>query len=132
MQLNILKTKIVISIFMICFFLGCNKKSDLENQITIKITAVDNKTKLPRTKKFDTIEIREEGVKYLTKTFDKVEECVTDSTGSVKIKINRTKGYKFLVKKRGFYGSESFGEPFTKEKLKNNQEVNIEVMSLEN
>ncbi|WP_284460119.1 hypothetical protein [Chryseobacterium sp.] len=132
MRLNILKTKIAVGISIICFFSGCKKKSDLENQIIIKINAIDNKTKQPRANTFDTIEIKRESAGYLTKTFDKIEERVTDSSGSIKIKIDCTKGYKFLLRKKKFYGSESFGEPFNREKLKDGQEVNIEVMSLEN
>lgn len=132
MQLNTLKTKFAVSIFVICILTSCNKKSNLDNQITIKVTSTDNKTKQPRINAYDTIDVRIEENGYLTKSYKKVGEYVTDSTGSVTIKIDHTKGYKFLLRKKGFYGSESFGKPFSKEKLKDGQEVNIEAISLEN
>lgn len=132
MQLNILKTKFVVSIFVICVLSSCDNKSNLDTQITIKITSVNNKTKQPRINTYDTIVVRKEENGYLTKSYKKIGEYVTDSTGSVTIKIDCTKGYKFLLNKKGFYGSENFSKPFTKEKLKNNQEVNIEVIPLEN
>lgn len=132
MQLNTLKKKLVVNVFIICIFSSCTQKSDLENQITIKITSIDSKDKQPRINMFDTIVVRKEGVGYLTKTYTKVGEYVTDSTGSIIIKINRNEGYMFLLSRMGFYGSESFAEPFTKEKLRDGQKVNIEVMHLEN
>lgn len=132
MRLNILKTGIIVGVFVICLFLGCKKESDLNKQITIKITTINNKTKQRRANMFDTIEIRKEEIGYLMKTFNQAGEYVTDSTGSVKIKIDPTKGYKFILRKKGFYGSESFGGSFNKEKLKDGQEVNVEVVSIEN
>jgi len=133
MQSSIPKTKIILRIFIMFFLISsCTHKSDLENQITIKITSIDSKTKQPRINMFDTIVVRKEENGYLTKIYSKVGEYITDSTGSVKIEIDQNEGYKFILRHRGFYGSESFGEPFTKEKLKDDQEVNIEVISLEN
>jgi hypothetical protein len=133
MQSSILKAKIAIYISIMFFFVSsCTKKTDLENQITIKINSIDNETKQPRINVFDTIEVRKEGAGYLMKTYTKVGEYITDSTGSVKIKIDRNEGYRFMLSRKGFYGSESFAEPFTKEKLKDDQEINIEAISLEN
>ncbi|WP_147298249.1 hypothetical protein [Flavobacterium aquicola] len=124
--------KIVISISIIALLISnCGRKTDLENQITITITSVDSKTKQRRINTFDTIEVRKEGMGYLMRTYPKVGEYITDSMGSVKIKIDSTDGYRFMLNKKGFYGSESFAEPFTKEKLKDGQEINIEAISLE-
>ncbi|MBK0370178.1 hypothetical protein [Flavobacterium agrisoli] len=111
---------------------NCSRKTDLENQITITINSVDSETKQRRINTFDTIEVRKEvGIGFFTRRIPKVAEYVTDSMGSVKIKIDSACGYRFMLNKRGFYGSESFAEPFTKEKLKDDQEINIEAISLE-
>ncbi len=80
---------------------------------------------------FDTIVIRKEGIGYLTKTYTKVGEYITDSTGSVKIKVNRNEGYMFLLSRMGVYGSENFAGAFTKEKLKDGQVVNIEAIPID-
>lgn len=61
-----------------------------------------------------------------------VGEYVTDSTGSVTIKIDRDEGYLFFLRRIGFYGEECFAEPYTKEKLKDGQDVNIKVRSYKN
>lgn len=130
MQSNILKTKIVVCISIMFFLISsCNKKNDLENQITIKINSIDSKTKKPRVNAFDTIEVRMRCVGYLMKTFKKVGEYTTDSTGSVKIKLDSTEQYIFLLRGPNIYGSAEFTEAFTKERLKDGQEVNIEVIS---
>ncbi|MDR7209619.1 hypothetical protein [Flavobacterium piscis] len=129
MQLNILKEKIVICIsIMFLLILSCNKKNDLENQITIKINSIDSKTKQPRINMFDHVVVRKEGIGYLMKTFDKVGEYITDSTGSVKIKIDSTKIYDISVTGLNVLG----GDMYYPGHLKDGQEVNIEVVSLEN
>lgn len=132
MRLNILKIRIIINVLIVYTFFSCKEKNDLESQITIKMTTIDYKTKQPRTGTFDTVEIMKEKARYLMKNFTKIEECVTDSTGSFKVKINPDTGYKFILRKKGFYGSESFGRSFSKEQLKDGQEINIQVMHLEN
>ncbi len=109
-------------------FFNCNKKSD---SITITIHSIDSKTKLPRLKTFDTIEVRKEGFGFIKKTFKKVAEYTTDSTGSVKIMLDGTEGYNFMLRGPNIYGSAKFSEAFTKEKLKDGQEVSIEVISLD-
>ncbi|WDF65353.1 hypothetical protein [Flavobacterium sp. KACC 22763] len=119
---------ICVFIFILLFF-NCNKKSD---SITITVHSIDSKTKLPRLKTFDTIEVRTEGFGFIKKTFKKVAEYTTDSTGSVKIMLDGTEGYNFLLRGPNIYGSAEFSEAFTKEKLKDGQEVNIEVISLDN
>ena len=124
--------KILACVFMLALSISnCTKKTDLENQINVKINSIDGETKKRRVGAFDTVEVRMEGIGYLMKTFSKVGEYVTDSTGSVKIKVDCTKGYRFMVSGSNVYGSESFAKAFTNEKLKDCQELNIEVISLE-
>lgn len=129
MQSNTLKIKKAIFIFLIIIFISnCKGKDDLEGQITIKINSIDRATKQHRIDTFDTIEVRKEGMGYLMKTFDKIGEYVTDSTGSLKIKIDKTEKYMFLLSRRNYFGSETFEG----ELLKDGQEVNIEVFPIEN
>jgi hypothetical protein len=108
--------------------LNCKGKSDLENQITITINSIDKETKQRRINKFDTVVVRKEGIGYLTKTFDKVGEYVTDSTGSVKIKIDSSKICDISVSGLNVLGGDMYYPGY----LKDGQEVNIEVASLEN
>lgn len=127
MQSKIHRIKSALFIFLILSLTSnCKGKSELENQITVKINSIDRKTKENRINVFDTIEIRKEGVGYLMKTFDKVGEFVTDSSGSFKIKIDKTNNYLFLLKRRNYFGSETV----IGESLKNNQEVSIEVFPI--
>ena len=129
---NILKIKNEIFVFLILtLIINCKGRNDLENQIAIKITLINRDTKQPRINSFDTIEVTKEGIGLLTKSFDKVAEYITDSTGSIKIKINSNEGYKFSISRKGFYGSENFSDAFTKEKLKDGQEINIEVFPIQ-
>lgn len=133
MQSKNLKKKIVLYISIVFFLiLSCKKKNSLENQITIKINSIDRETRKVRVNIFDTIEVSVQENGYLMKSFNKVGEYVTDSSGSIKIKIDSTKGYKFMLHGPNVYGSANFSEAFTKETLKNGQEVNIEVISFEN
>ena len=92
------------------------------------MSSVDSKTKQLRVNTFDTIEIRIKKIGFPTWRFVNVGECLTDSSGSVKIKIDRTEEYTFLLKKRNYFGSETFAG----ESLKNGQEINMEVFSLVN
>ena len=129
MQSKTLKIKNALLIFFIATLTStCKGNSDLENQIIIKVNSIDRKTRQFRINVFDTIEVRKEGIGYLMKTFDKVGEYVTDTSGSFKIKIDKTNNYKFLLNRRNYFGSETF----VGELLKNGQEVNIEVFSIEN
>ena len=133
MQSNIRKTKIVVCISVIALLISsCNKKTDSKNQITITINSVDSENKQLRINTFDTIEVRKEKIGWnLMRAYPKIGEFITDSMGSVKIKIDSTCGYRFILSRKGYYGSESYAEPFTKEKLKDGQQVNIEAISLE-
>ena len=109
MQSKTLKIKNAIFFFLIVILISnCKGKSDSENQITIKINLIDSKTKQPRINAFDTIEVRKEGLGYLMKTFDKINECITDTSGSLKIKIDKSEKYMFLLKRRNYFGSETF------------------------
>jgi hypothetical protein len=120
-------TRIILFFSLVLTLANCNRKSDLENQITIKINSIDGKTKQRRVNMFDTVVVRKEGIGYLMKTFDKVGEYITDSTGSVKVKIDSTKIYDISVSGLNALG----GDMYYPGHLKDGQEVNIEVISFE-
>lgn len=128
MKLNIRKTKIVVCISILALLISnCNRKTDSENEITVKINSIDSKTKKRRVNLFDTVEVRKERFGYLTKTFPVEKKYIMDSTGSVKIKIDTTKLYKVFV-----LGFKAFGpEMYYPGHLKDGQEINIEVISFE-
>jgi hypothetical protein len=105
---------------------NCNSKSDLKDKITITINSIDKETKQRRVNMFDTVIVRRESIGYLKKTFDKVGEYVTDSTGSIKIKIDSSKVYDISVSGLNVLG----GDMYYPESLKNGQEVNIEVFPI--
>jgi hypothetical protein len=107
---------------------SCKGKSDLENQITIIINSVDKKTKQNRVNMFDSIDVRVAGFGILMRNYAKVAECITDSTGSVSVKLDKNKEYKFILHGKNIYGATGF----YKGELKDGQEVNIEVISFEN
>ena len=133
MQSNIHKKNKILGIILLAsLVINCKGKNYLENQITIKINLIDSKTKQFRVNKFDTIEVRKESEGYLMKTYNIVGEYVTDSKGSVTIKIDRDAEYRIMLNRRGLFGSESFAKSFNREKLKDGQEVDIEVFSIEN
>lgn len=123
MQLGIHKIKIIVSVFLLAILIwNCKRKSDLENQITIKINSIDAKTKQNRINKFDTIQIRIVKFGYLKKNFVAIGEYITDSKGSVKIELDPNKEYHISL-----YGTNVFGwANFNKNDLKDGQEVNIE------
>jgi len=127
MQLNILKVKIALSISIIFLVSSCNGKSDLKNQITVRITSIDSKTKQPRVNKFDTIDIRIKKMGYLMKRFVKVGEYTIDSMGSVTIKVDCTEENHFILSGPYIYGATEFSAG----ELKDGQKVNIEAISLE-
>lgn len=129
MQSKILKISILLCISLLTMLnSNCKGKSDLKNPITITINSIDKETKQRRINKFDTIVVRKEGIGYLTKTFDKVGEYVTDSTGSIKIKINSSKIYDISISGLNVLGGDMFNPGY----LKDGQEVNIEVVTFEN
>lgn len=106
-------------------------KNNLDNQITIKINSIDGKTKQPRVNKFDTIDVRITKFGFPTRKYVKIAEYITNSTGSVEIKVDSIEEYRFIIRGTNIYGSANFTKGFSKEKLKEAQEVNIEVISLE-
>lgn len=129
MQSKILKMGIVLCVSLVAILnLNCKGKGDLEDQITITINSIDKETKQRRINKFDTVVVRKEGIGYLTKAFDKIGEYVTDSTGSVKIKIDYSKICDISVSGLNVLGGDMYYPGY----LKDGQEVNIEVISLEN
>jgi hypothetical protein len=133
MQLDILKIKkLTFTILLLILFTFCEKKSNLENQITVKINSIDGITKKSRVNIFDTIDVRVTKYGIPMQKYVKIAEYITDSSGSVKIKIDPTKEYRFIIGGKYIYGSANFTEAFTKEKLKNEQEINIEVISTDN
>lgn len=128
MKLNFLKMKIIFwSLITALLFINCDRKTDLDNQITIKVNSIDSKTKQPRRNLFDTIDVRIESIGFPMKQFPKIAEYVTDCSGSVKIKIDRTENYILLLGAPYVYGSEDI----IGEKLKDGQEVTIKVIHLE-
>lgn len=133
MRSNILKAKIMLYVFITLMLISsCTKKDNLENQITIKINSIDEKTKKRRVNLFDTIDVRITEFGVPMEKYVKVAEYITDSNGSVRIKVDSTKEYRFMIGGSNIYGSANFTKAFTKEKLKDGQEVNIEVISLDN
>jgi hypothetical protein len=128
MQLNLVKIKITTcAIFLLVLFPTCNKKSGFENQITITINSVDKKTKQRRINMFDTLEVRKESFGLLKKTFPIERKYVMDSSGSVKIRIDTSKIYDFSVSGIEVLGGDMYYPGY----LKNGQEVNIEVFSID-
>lgn len=133
MQSDVLKTRTMVFIFKIALLISSfTKNNNLENQITVKINSIDNETKQPRVKMFETIDVRISEFVFPMRKYVKVAEYITDSTGSVKIKIDSAEEYRFMISRPNVYGSANFIEAFSKEKLKDGQEVNIEVIFLEN
>lgn len=125
-------TKIIFVFAMLFFNISCKRKPNLKNQIIVKVISIDSETKRVRDNKFDTIVVRIRGNGFLTQSFEKVREYVTDSTGSVKIKLSGTEEYRFIIDGSGIHGSTSFTEVFSKHKLRDGQDVNIEVKSIKN
>ena len=123
---------------ILCFFVaallifGCTKNTNSENQITIKINSIDAITKRLRVNMFDTIDFRMTKFGFPTQKYVNVAEYITDSTGSVYIKVDLNEEYRFMISGTNGYGSANFTKAFSKEKLKDGQEVNIEVISLDN
>jgi len=121
--------KIALSISLLALLLlSCNKKTDLDKQITIKVNLVDQETKQSRVNMFDTVLIKEERNGYLTKTFSQVGEYTTDSTGVVKVKIDPSRICDISVSGLNIYG----GDMYYPGHLKDGQVINIEVRSLNN
>ncbi len=129
MQSRILRIEVVVCVSLLALLISnCNKKSDLENQIIIKINSIDSKTKQPRVNVFDTIDVRIAEFGIPMRKYVKVAEYRTDSTGSVRAKLDRNGEYHFILGGKNIYGAIEFSEG----ELKDGQEVNIEVISLEN
>ena len=106
---------------------SCNKKSELDNQITITINSVDKNTKKRRINLFDTIEVRKENFGFLKKNFTVDKQYVTDSMGAIKIKLDKSKIYEVSVLGLNKRGGDMYYPGF----LKDGQELNIEVTSFD-
>lgn len=129
MQSNIFKMRVIICISLVTLLSSsCTKKTSVENQITIKINSIDSKTKRNRINAFDTIDVRIAEFGFPMRKYVKEAEYVTDSTGSVKVKLDQNKEYHFILGGKNIYGAVEFSEG----ELKDAQEVNIEVVSTEN
>lgn len=130
MQSDIFKMKVIICFSVVTLLtFSCTKKTGvLENQITIKLNSIDYETKQPRINIFDTIDVRIAKFGFPMRKFVKVSEYITDSTGSVKVKLDQNEEYHFILGGKKIYGATEF----SKGELKDGQEVNIEVISTEN
>lgn len=127
-----MKKKIICISVVAMLISSCTNKTNSENQITIKINSIDVKTKQLRVNMFDTLDVRMTKSGFPTQKYVKVAEYITDSTGSVEIKCDSNEEYRFMISGPNVYGSANFTKPFTKEKLKDGQVVNIEVVTLDN
>lgn len=113
----------IILIFIFTLILAnYNRKSDLENQITLTISSIDSETKQPRPK--DTVEIRMGKWGIPMRRYVKVGQYITDSLGLVKVNLDCTERYVFNIYGLHVY---SFAE-FDEDELKNGQQVIIEVV----
>ena len=129
MRSTILKIKAIVIVSLLALLISNWKgESDLENQITITIHSIDKETKKPRVNLFDIVVVRKEGFGFPKAVYKKIGEYVTDSTGSVKVKIDSSKRCIISVKGLNVLGLEEFYPGH----LKNGQEVNIEVFSTKN
>ena len=128
MQSRILKISTLCALAVAILISCCERKSDPKNQITIIINSVDKNTGQNRVNMFDTIDVRVARGGFLKRAYPKVAEYTTDSTGSVKVKLDKSEENLFMLGgKSKFFGSRGF----SKGDLKDGQEVNIEVISLE-
>ena len=126
MKSKINKFKIILSIVIIALLISnCNNKTNLGNQITIKINSIDKVSKQRRVNTFDTVIVRKEGIGYLTKTFHPTGKYITDSTGSVKVKIDSTKILDISIVGLNVFG----GDMYYPGHLKDGEEINIEVIT---
>ncbi len=128
MKSKILKISTVLCALAVPILISsCEGKSDPENQITVTINSVDIDTKENRVNMFDTIEVRVARWGIPMRRYVEVAECITDSSGSVKVKLDRNEKYLFMLGGKNIFGSTEF----SKGELKDGQEVNLEVFSLE-
>ena len=125
MYINCVKWNIVTCVIILEFLVSsCSKKVNVENHIIITVKSVDQFTKQPRVNAFDTIEVRKGEFGYLMRKYVKTGELITDSLGEVKINLDRSERYRFTL-----YGNHVFSSAeFAEDKLKNGQEVIIEVV----
>ena len=127
MQSKIINYSLFLYVLIVVFFSkGCTKKTDLENQITIKINSIDSETKKPRVNTFDTIHVRIAKFGFPMRKYVKIRQLVTDSNGSIIAKFYKNEEYHFIIGGKLIYGATEIYE----KDLKDYQEVDIEVISL--
>lgn len=105
--------KIKINIYFLLLVLlssNCKNNSSLDNKINVTIKSKDSKTKKVRKNKSDTIQIRMVKFGFLKKNFVTVGEYVTDSLGTVKVKLNPTEKYHISLYGKNVFGWADFNE----------------------
>ena len=128
MQSRILKISTFLCALAVAILISsCEGKSDPEGQITVTINSVDKNTGQNRVNMFDTIEVRVERFGFPKKKYVKVAEYTTDSTGSVKVKLDKSEENHFILHGNMIYGATEFSEG----ELKDGQKVDMEVISLD-
>ncbi|WPO83556.1 hypothetical protein SD427_04260 [Chryseobacterium sp. JJR-5R] len=113
--------KIIIYIFFCFLLIGCSS-SENNDQIKVTIKVIDSETRQPRVN--DTVTIRQ--AKWgIPRRYVEVGQYVTDSLGSVTLRINKVNRYSFETDGPNFaFGSDEYGEG----ELKNNQQIVIKVV----
>ncbi|WP_290840263.1 hypothetical protein [Flavobacterium sp.] len=126
--MKLFKTQIIFGISIIVLFLSnCDRKPNSEDRITITVNSIERETEKPRKNAFDTIELRIESFGFPKKEFPMIAQYITDSLGSVKIKIDRTEKYILILRAPYIYG----GEDLIGEELKDGQTVTIDAIHLD-
>jgi hypothetical protein len=130
MHSKILKISTVSCALLVAILISsCEGKKDLANQITVTINSVDEYTRENRVNMFDTIEVREARIGFPVRRYVKVAEYITDSTGSVKVKLYKNEEYLFMLSGKGKTDGSLW---FSKEDLSDGENVKIEAKSFEN
>lgn len=113
--------KIIIYIFFCFLLIGCSS-SENNDQIKVTVKVIDSETRQPRVN--DTVTIRQ--AKWgIPRRYVEVGQYVTDSLGSITLRINKVNRYSFETDGPNFaFGSDEYGEG----ELKNNQQIVIKVV----
>lgn len=125
MLYKILSTKKLHNYTCLCLsvlFFNCSTKED----ISVTICSIDENTNLNRINKFDSVLVMVEDKGFLTKTFKEVGKYVTDSLGSVTIKIDNSKIYDFSIFSKDKYGADMYPADY----FKNLDTVKIKINSI--
>lgn len=131
MQSRILKISTLLCALAVLIS-SCERKIDPKNQITIIINSVDGNTKENRVNMFDTIDVRIARWGFPMKRFVKVAEYITDSTGSVKVELDKSDENHFILNGKYINGIYITGSTYFSEgDLKDGEKVNLEVDSVD-